>query len=258
MRAVAIVQARMGSTRLPGKVLRPLAGGPVLWHVVERARQAPGLAEVVVATSSEPGDEAVQAFCRERDISVFAGSETDVLDRYYRAATAFGADPVVRITADCPLVDPDVIDRVLGLYRTGRYDYVASAAGAPARLCDGGRYPDGLSVEVCSYAALARAWREADERSDREHVTPYLSRVPGRFRVGIVRSAADLSHLRLTVDYEEDLELVSRLYEALYSDERPFFGLAEVVAHLEAHPELADVNREHAAAGAPTRLREAV
>jgi len=247
----------MASTRLPGKVLRPLAGEPMLWHVVERARRAQGLDHVIVATSSTAADEPIRSFCYRRGIAVFAGSENDVLDRYCRAATEFGADPVVRITADCPLIDPDVIDRALSLYRTGRYDYVASAAGAVGRLFDGGRYPDGLSVEICSLMALSRAQQEAHEPSDREHVTPYLWQVPGRFRVGVVCPPTDLSHFRLTVDYEEDFELVSRLYAALSSDGRPFFGLDEVVAYLEDHPELAAINSERAAAVVLLERREA-
>ncbi|HMF14076.1 MAG TPA: NTP transferase domain-containing protein, partial [Gemmataceae bacterium] len=152
MRTVAVVQARMGSSRLPGKALADLAGRPVLWHVVQRVQRARRADEVVVATSTSPADDPIDYFCTRAGIPVFRGSEIDVLDRVYQAARERPADAVVRITGDCPLIDPAVIDRVLENYAGGDYDYVSNVIHYT--------YPDGMDVEVLSMMALARAWRE--------------------------------------------------------------------------------------------------
>src|SRR5262249_1884252 len=160
----------------------PLVGRPMLWHIVDRVRRAPGVSEVVVATSDLPGDEPVRAFCAESGISVFAGDEADVLDRFYRCAVRFQADPILRITADCPFVDPELVGRLLAFYQGGQYDHVGVATGSVAFEYRGPRFPDGLDVECLRFSALERAHREASEPRDREHVTPYLYRVPGRFR----------------------------------------------------------------------------
>ena len=236
MPAVVIVQARMGSSRLPGKVLEFVAGKPMLWHIVERVRRAPGVTRVVVATSLAPGDEPIQALCAANGIDSFAGDEQDVLDRYFRAAERFDADPVLRITADCPFADPAVIGAVLTKYAAGGYDYVAAATGSVAFYTDGPKFPDGLDVECFSFAVLARAHAEARVRSDREHVTPYLYRTK-LFRVGLVAPAADHGALRWTVDHPGDLELVRKVYDALYAPGQAF-GMTEILAHVERHPEL--------------------
>jgi spore coat polysaccharide biosynthesis protein SpsF len=237
-RAVAVVQARTGSTRLPGKVLRPIAGRPLLALVVDRLRRARSLADVVVATSDLQRDLPIVELCRAEGVACHTGSETDVLDRFHGAAAAAGADPVVRVTADCPLVDPEVVDRLLDLFASGGYDYAGVATGATP--FDGsGRYPDGLDVECFSFAALDRAWREARDPYDREHVTPYLYRVAGRFRSGRLTREDDLGEERWTVDGPEDLALVERVVEAL----GPEAGLDDVRAFLDAHPDLRRLNR---------------
>src|SRR5712692_3448246 len=235
----------MGSTRLPGKVMKPLVGQPMLWHIVDRLARAPAVARVTVATSDHARDEPVRAFCRGAGIGVFAGDERDVLDRYYRAACAFSADPVIRVTADCPFVDPELVGRVLAKYLEGGYDHVAAATGAVAWQFQGPRYPDGLDTECFSFAALERAHREATETSDREHVTPYLYRVGGRFRLGLVVPAEDHGDLRWTVDHAADFAVVEKVYEALYRQQRPF-AMQDILAFFRAHPELAAVNREFA------------
>jgi spore coat polysaccharide biosynthesis protein SpsF len=239
-----MVQARMGSTRLPGKVLRPILGRPMLWHIVQRVRRARGLDAVLVVTSDRREDDAIRDFCRREGIGVFSGSEADVLDRFYRAGLAHGGDPLVRVTGDCPFVDPELIARLLQIYQTGSYDHVSVAAGAGALYLDGGRYPDGLDAECFSFAALEEAWNQATAPSDREHVTPYIWRVPGRFRCTLLKADRDYSELRWTVDHEEDYLMVKRVYEALHREERPFL-FKDVVAHLERHPELAQMNRAH-------------
>jgi spore coat polysaccharide biosynthesis protein SpsF len=241
-RPCAIIQARMGSTRLPGKVLKPILGRPMLWYVVQRVRWAPGVTEVVVATSDQPNDEPVRSFCEENGIAVFAGSESDVLDRFYQAAVQYAGDPLIRVTGDCPFVDPQLIGRVLELFATGEYDHVGVATGAGTIFLEGGRFPDGLDAECFRFTALERAWREATELSDREHVTPYIWRVPGRFRLGLLKAEEDYSQLRWTVDNEADFALVAQAYEALYREDRPFL-MADILRYLAEHPELAATNQ---------------
>ena len=174
-KVLAIIQARMGSTRFPGKVMTDLAGRPLLDHVVKRAQQAHMLTLVRVATSDCPADDIIAQFCKEEEIPYFRGSEEDVLDRFYHAAEHFSADVIVRLTADCPLLDPEIIDRVVKFFQSGEYDYVSNTRIEPT-------YPDGLDTEVFRYSALERAWREACLRSEREHVTPYIWKQPTLFR----------------------------------------------------------------------------
>ncbi len=229
MKTVVILQARIGSTRLPGKVLLDLEARPMLWHVVERIRRARNVQQVVVATTTSKSDDVLEQFCRAHDIAFFRGSEPDVLDRYYQTAKAFAADTVVRITSDCPLIDPEVIDRVTGIFQQGGFDYVSNTIETT--------YPDGLDTEVFSFAALERAWREATQISEREHVTPYL-RSSGQFRVRNVEidHGASLAELRWTVDEAHDLEFVRAIYKHLKS--RPAFGMRDVLKLLEEKPEL--------------------
>jgi spore coat polysaccharide biosynthesis protein SpsF (cytidylyltransferase family) len=221
----------MRSTRLPGKVLMDIGGHAMLWHVVNRVRQAARVDVVLVATSKEVADDPVAAFCEREGIPCCRGSEDDVLDRYYGAARWIGADAIVRITADCPLIDPSIIDDIVACYVRGDYDYVANI-NPPT-------FPDGLDAEVFSFDALARAWREAGWRSEREHVTPYIRKHPERFRIGNVTHGEDLSSMRWTVDEPQDLEFVRSVYEHLGSLSS---GMAEVLDVLKQHPELATIN----------------
>jgi spore coat polysaccharide biosynthesis protein SpsF (cytidylyltransferase family) len=228
---VAIVQARMGSSRLPGKVLADIEGAPMLELVVERVRQAKLVATVIVATSTNPSDASVDALCRQLGIACFRGSEEDVLDRYYCAAQWIGADVVVRITADCPLVDPRVVEKVVDRYLAGGCDYVSNTCPPT--------FPDGLDVEAFSFAALERSWREARWSSEREHVTAYVRSHPELFRTANAEHDHDLSAMRWTVDCPRDLEFVRLVYHHVG---RRIFGMAEVLQVLELHPELATVN----------------
>jgi spore coat polysaccharide biosynthesis protein SpsF len=237
----AIVQARMGSTRLPGKVLRPLNGRPMLSRIVERVRACPAIARVVVATSDRESDAPIRALCADEAIDCVAGSEQDVLDRFYRAAAAFGGDPLIRITADCPLVDPSLVGRLVALYDGGGYDHVGVATGAGALFLGQGRYPDGLDAECFSFAALERAWRDATSPQDREHVTPFIWRQKQLFRCGQLTSPIDYSRLRWTVDNEADMALITRIYAALDRPDR-VFGMDDVLGYLSEHPEVAAGN----------------
>jgi glutamate-1-semialdehyde aminotransferase/spore coat polysaccharide biosynthesis protein SpsF (cytidylyltransferase family) len=230
---VAIVQARMGARRLPGKVLADIAGDPMLIRVVQRVAAATTVGRVIVATSESPADDAVHALCAARGIACFRGSEDDVLGRFYEAAKTSGARVVVRITADCPLIDPAVIDKVVRSLESA--DYASNVLRYT--------YPDGLDVEAFTFAALERAWREATDLVDREHVTPYL-RTSNKFRVVGVENETDLSHkqYRWTVDEEADLRFVRAVYERLRPLASRPFGMDDVLALLEDHQELLTMN----------------
>jgi spore coat polysaccharide biosynthesis protein SpsF len=243
MKTIAIIQARMGSNRLPGKVLKSILGRPMLWHIVERVRAVPSIAEVVVAVPDNSGNEVLHRFCIDNQIPLFAGSETDVLDRYYRAAQQFEADPIIRITADCPLADPQLIERLIQRYESGGYDHIGVASGAGAQLIHKGRFPDGLDAECFSFSALDRAWHEATDPRDREHVTRYIWNNKELFRCGELTADLVYPKLRLTVDHLEDFELVTKIYESLYKEGRPF-ELSDVMKFLEKNPGLVDLNRK--------------
>jgi glutamate-1-semialdehyde aminotransferase/spore coat polysaccharide biosynthesis protein SpsF (cytidylyltransferase family) len=230
---VAIVQARMGSSRFPGKTLADLAGRPMLVQVVDRVRQARSVERVVVATSTAATDDSIAELCRREQIPCFRGSEDDVLERFYGAAREHGADTVVRITADCPLIDPGVVDRVVERFRRGDCDYASNTLRYT--------YPDGLDTEVFSMAALEQARREAKQPSEREHVTPYLR--SGKFRVVNVESDVALEEKqRWTVDYPADLEFVRGVYSAFRG--RADFQYHEVLQLLKERPELAATQTE--------------
>jgi spore coat polysaccharide biosynthesis protein SpsF len=233
MCTAAIIQARMGSTRLPGKVLLDLNGEPVLVRVVERVKRSTKLDTVVVATCGQT-DNPIVALCAERGWQWFVGSEDDVLDRYYRAALEHQAVTVVRITSDCPLIDPDIIDGVIDKFTHHSVDYASNTL--PPRT-----FPRGLDVEVFRFDALERAWREDKKTAWREHVTPYIYNNPEKFRLLPVTHAVDLSGMRWTVDTPEDLDLVRRIYRQFNNDK---FSWREVLDVLDARPEWLDVNRD--------------
>ncbi len=242
MSTLAVIQARMGSSRFPGKVLKPLCGKPVLLHIVERLRAVPSIDDIVVAVPDDAANQTLRTYCREQRISFWAGSETDVLDRFHGAARRYGGDPVLRVTADCPLIDPGTVEKLFAMYRTGEFDYVSVAAGADAEGLTAGRLPDGLDAECLSFAALEQAWREATDARDREHVTRFVWHQKKRFRCGKLFAEAHYPTLRLTVDHPLDFELVERVYCELGREGR-IFPLAEVIAFLERNPEVAEINR---------------
>ena len=235
MNVVAIIQARMGSTRLPGKVLMPLAGRPVLAHVVERIRHCLQIHRVVVATSIDASDDAIEAWCQGAGAACHRGSLHDVLDRYHQAGLAHGADVIVRITADCPAIDPAIVDEVVETYLAGNYEFFGLA----------GEFPDGLDCTVFAASAIARAWREATLPSDREHVGPYIERHPEWFKSGGLRKFSGLSQLRWTLDEPRDLALLEAVFGAL--DRGPNavpFGAQDVLALLARRPHLATINSD--------------
>lgn len=224
----------MGSTRLPGKVMMEICGRPMLWHVIHRLRHAETFDSIIVATSEQMIDDEIEEFCRTENVPCFRGSEKDVLDRYYQAAKWIGADVIVRITADCPLIDPEVVDSVVNKYLECECDY---ASNSELRT-----YPDGLDTEVFSFNALKRAWSEARMMSEREHVTPYIRNNKTIFTSADVFQERDLSSLRWTVDEPEDFEFVRNIYERLYRSDRVFL-MDEVVNLLRENPKLLEINK---------------
>jgi spore coat polysaccharide biosynthesis protein SpsF len=232
-RTVAVIQARMGSSRLPGKVLMPLLGTPMLSRVVDRTRRARLVDDVVVATTNLPADDAIAQLAASSGWGIVRGSETDLLERYLAAASAHEADVVVRITSDCPLIDPDLVDDVVRARADSGADYAANNLEPRS-------YPRGLDTEVFTRAALERAGLEDSMPASREHATPYIYRHPEIFRLLRVASSEDASGYRWCVDTPEDFELVRRLYEALGSDE---FGWRDALAVMRAHPDWASLNQ---------------
>ncbi|HEV8067404.1 MAG TPA: glycosyltransferase family protein [Planctomycetaceae bacterium] len=229
----AIIQARMSSTRLPGKVLLDLAGEPMLARVVERTRRSRTIDRVIVATTVESEDGPIVELCRSRGWTVSRGSRDDVLDRYYQAAVADGADPIVRITSDCPLIAPEIIDTVVKRL-DGTIDYASNIN--PRRT-----FPRGLDVEVFTFAALSAAWRDDREATGREHVTPFLYRHPERFRIALVESdRPETASHRWSVDTPEDYELMQRIYSHFGRRE---FNWLDVLNLLDQHPDWCEMNR---------------
>jgi spore coat polysaccharide biosynthesis protein SpsF len=229
---VAIIQARIDSTRLSGKVLAVICGKPMLYYVVSRAQRAHTLNLITVATSDQQSDDVIEHFCGTMHLPCFRGNRDDVLDRYYHAARQFEADVVVRLTADCPLLDPAIIDKVVETFLAGQFDYVSNVLEPT--------YPDGLDTEVFTWKALEKAWHEARLPSEREHVSPYIIKNPGLFRIGSIKHNQDLSYLRWTVDEPRDLELIRQIYRHLLH--RETFGLDDLLALFREHPELNSIN----------------
>jgi spore coat polysaccharide biosynthesis protein SpsF len=258
LRILAIVQARLSSKRLPGKVLLDIGGEPMLVRVVERTRQAKTVDGVVVATTLEAADECIERLCQLRGYDCYRGSLQDVLDRYYQAALAYQADVIIRLTADCPLIDGGVIDETVNAF-LGRapgegesfperiddipYDFAANRLPPPWKHT----YPIGLDTEVCTFPALEQAWKEATLPHQREHVMPFFyedfketGETGSRFRVRLVNHVPDYGHLRWTVDTQVDLELVREIYRRF--NNLGNFSWQDVLDLFEREPDLARVN----------------
>ena len=241
-RILTVIQTRTGSSRLPGKVMMPLAGEPLFARMVERVRRARLAGTVVVAITTDPGDDVVAAYCAAHNLECFRGEAQDLLDRHYQAARHYDADVVLKIPSDCPLIDPAVIDEVVGFYLdfAERYDFVSNLHPAT--------FPDGNDVEVMPFGALETAWHEAKRPLEREHTTPYFWENPDRFRLGNVAWETGLDYSmshRWTIDYPEDYAFIKAVFEELYSL-NPQFGLPEILQLLENRPDIARLNAHYA------------
>ena len=231
VKVVAIIQARMSSSRLPGKVLMPLANKPVLAHIVERLSYCKMIEKIVVATTDEVSDDLVADYCANNNIDCYRGSLEDVLDRYYQTAKIHHADPIVRITGDCPVIDPVVVDAVITGYLSGEYDCYGL----------GGEFPDGLDCTVFSFSAIEKAWKEAKLQSEREHVGPYIENNPHLFRNGALELFQGLTQHRWTLDEPNDYKLLSKIFDELYRPDTPFLT-HEILQFIQNNPELSVIN----------------
>ncbi len=258
-KVVAIIQARMKSSRLPGKVLMNIQGKPMLTRVIERVKLAKNISQTIIAITNEVDDDPLAEYCQKEGHAYYRGSMQDVLDRYYQAAKTAGADVVVRLTSDCPLLDPDLIDETISIFmgRTGSraiwspvgdpehlpppvnpsfpWDFAATRLPPPWERS----FPIGLDVEVCSFAALERAWQEATAAYEREHVLPYLYDEPNRFRCVVGSWNENHGNQRWTVDTEDDLKLVNEIYSII---EKSDFGWLDILNVIKKNPKLLEIN----------------
>ncbi len=226
-----IIQARMGASRLPGKVLKDLGGKPVLWHMVERCKHSKLANAVIVATSTEKADDAINQFCQSNNIEVYRGSQLDVLNRFASCAKEYELDVVVRITADCPLIDPAVIDGCIKMFLEGNADYVSNVLNR--------NFPRGLDCEIFSAEALSSANENANLPAEREHVTLYIIKNGKTLTYEMPENL--LGDFRLTLDEEKDYEMLSLIYNKFY-EQNKIINAAEVITFLKQHPEIATIN----------------
>jgi spore coat polysaccharide biosynthesis protein SpsF len=234
MKLAAVIQARMSSTRLPGKVLMNLGGETVLARVVRRLRRSRLIEEIVVATTHSAADYSIVRECQHLSVRVFRGDENDVLDRYYQAAQWTGAEGIIRITSDCPLIDPEITSSTISSFLECKPDYASNTLQRT--------YPRGLDTEVMTCDALACAWREAPLPYQRAHVTPYIYEHPDRFDILAVKGEDDYSGHRWTLDTAEDLAFIRAIYNRMDNDDS--FSWHDVLAVVEREPELRELNRE--------------
>jgi spore coat polysaccharide biosynthesis protein SpsF len=237
MKVVSTIEARMRSSRLPGKVLRPVLGRPMLELLIERLRRARRVDEIVVATTESPADNAIEELTRRLGVGCFRGSEEDVLDRVLRTAQSVKADVIVEITGDCPLIDPGVVDRLVEVYLANQYDYVANVLKRT--------YPIGLDTQVFATAVLAEVASLTQDPADREHVSLYIYEHPQRYKLHNVESSLPKKYwdLRLTLDTPQDFELIAAIYHELYP-KNPAFTLDDVLRLLDRRPDLLALNAE--------------
>lgn len=235
-KVVAIIQARMGSTRLPAKVMMELCGKTVLEHVIDRVKMAKEIDEIVIATTTLDRDDIIADEAVRCGVKYYRGSEDDVLSRYYEAAKENNADIVVRITSDCPLIDPVIVDDVVGFYKENDYDIITNAGVDLSQRT----YPRGLDTEVFSFGILEEAYNKAIEKYQREHVTPYI--YENSSKVYTYKNNTDYSEYRWTLDTPEDFELISKVYDELYNETNAFL-FEDVLALFKRKPELTEINR---------------
>ena len=224
----------MSSTRLPGKVLLPLGGKTVLEHIIERVKDSKKIDKIIVATSDRKEDDRIVQLCQKANIDCFRGSENDVLDRYYQAAKYFRFLNIARITGDCPLIDPEIVDQVIELYQKENLDYATNVIPPT--------FPAGLDVEIFFFKALKKAWQETKMKSEKEHVTIYMWQNPKLFRQKHLNNPIDLSGKRWTLDNPEDYEFIKKIYDNLYPI-KPKFRMNDILEFLGANPELEKINK---------------
>lgn len=235
----AIIQARMGSSRLPNKVLMDIEGKPSLKFMIDRVKKSKRVEKIIVATTTHERDKVIVEFCVKNNILFYCGSENDVLDRYYQASLKNDIKIIVRLTSDCPLIDPDQIDQTIDLYFDKAVNYAANAVPPEVK-----KYPDGSDVEVFSFKDLTRAWIETKDIKDREHVTFYFWKRNQNFTTAMLDNKYDWGKYRITVDYIEDIDLVRKIVKKL-KNQNKFGTTKEIIEILESNPELLKINSMH-------------
>lgn len=238
MKVIAVIQARNKSSRLPGKVLMTIGDKPMIAHVIDRVRLSQYVDDVVVATTDDPVDDSIQSLCDQINTAVFRGAQFDVLDRVYQAVLPYQPGIVVRLTADCPLLDPTLIDDVIQLLIDNQLDFAANRLPPPWKRT----FPIGLDVEACTFTGLERAWREAEKPYEREHVMPYFYDEDGRFNIAVLNTEPDYGHLRWTVDTQADLDLVREIFIRL--QDKTGYTWKDVLAIVEENPALQQINAD--------------
>jgi len=235
MKTVAIIQARMGSSRFPGKMMQLINNKPIIWYVIDSVKQVKLIDKIVLASTKNKEDQILLEKAKEYGIGGFAGNENDVLDRYYQCAKKFRADIILRVTGDCPLVDPEVIEKVIKMFQDNECDYCSNTLPPT--------YPDGLDVEVFSFKTLETAWKESKTQKDREHVTSYIrvGENEKKFKKLNLENGEDLSHIRLTLDQKEDFILIKKIFERI--NKNPIY-LKDIIDLIKKDPELLQINNQ--------------
>ncbi len=227
-----MIQARVGSSRLPRKVLAKIQNKPMIWHVINRAKKVKNVKQIVLLTTTKNSEQALLQIAKKKNILGYAGSELDVLDRFYKASLEFSADPIIRITGDCPLIDPLLIEKMIEFYNNNNYDLISNTI-IPT-------FPDGLDTSVFSFSVLKKTWKNAKLKSEREHVVPYIIKNKQKFKIFNYKNSQDLSHLRWTVDEKADLKFVRKIY-SLMKPKKIFY--TENILHLiRKNPSLLKIN----------------
>ncbi len=226
-----IIQARMGSTRLPGKIMKKILNKPMIDYLIERASKSKMIDDIIVATSDTKENKELVDFLKAKSVKYFIGDENDVLSRYYYTAKKFNIDNIIRVTADCPLIDATIIDDTVKKYYKDKVDYASNIFPRS--------FPKGLDTEIFSFNSIEKAFNEANSLYDREHVTPYI-RESGKFDISNISYEKDYSYLRLTVDWEEDFKLISKIFNQFKPN--IFFNWLDVVDELFKNPELIQIN----------------
>lgn len=237
-----IIQARMGSSRLPEKILKKVKSKMILEYVINQIKSSEKINEIIIATTKKTEDDIIENFCKERKIKYFRGSENDLLDRYYQCAKKYNCDPIIRITSDCPLIDPNVIDKIIFIFEKNNYDYVSNNIEFKNNrwvnsLCN---FPQGMTVEITSQKNLEKAWREAKKPSEREHVFPYIQFNPDLFKIHNIFHDKDLTKIRCTIDRIEDLKFLEALL--VHFPEKKIITIKDIEKVIRLEPNLIKIN----------------
>jgi len=242
MKIAAIIQARVTSTRLPGKVLMNIKGKPMLWHVINRLEYSKKINDIILAIPNTQKNDILEKFAKDNKVKYFRGKEEDVLSRYYKTAKKFKCDVIVRITSDCPLIDPIVVDKVIEKHLSSKADFTANFLEGKRGILIKKSFPQGLEVEVFNFLALEKSHQQAREVYQKEHVDSYIFEHPEIFHLADIENKENLSYMRWTVDEIKDLEFVREIYKRLYKESKIFL-MKDIVNLLKKHPKLMEINK---------------